>query len=77
MLHYTDHKETHTSQHIVSSVMSMYGWAKHGNSYHLVDTYLLSHETLKETVARCCEELQTTNPLLARDYYPTPPIKKK
>jgi len=66
---YTDHPEKYTSQHIVSSVMSMHGWAMHCNSYNLVNKHLLSNEKLKKTVARCCEELHTKNPLLALDYY--------
>jgi hypothetical protein len=66
---YTDHPEKYTSQHIVSSVMSMHGWAKHCNSYNLVNKHLLSNEKLKKTIARCCEELHTKNPILALDYY--------
>jgi hypothetical protein len=31
--------------------MSMHGWEKHCNSYHLVNKYLLSIKKIKKTVA--------------------------
>jgi hypothetical protein len=68
---YTDHPERYTSQHMVSSVMSMYGWAKHCNSYNLVNTYILSNKKLNCTFERCCLDLKIRNPLLGLNYYTT------
>jgi retron-type reverse transcriptase len=66
---FSNHPEKHSAQHIVSSVMSMYGWAKHCNSYNLQNKYLFSNEKLKETMEKSCLELQISNPMNTIDYY--------
>jgi hypothetical protein len=54
----------------------MHGWAKHCNSYILINKHLLSTNKLKKTIALCCEELHTKNPILALEYYPLKQKKK-
>lgn len=68
---FTDHPEKYPPLHIVSSVMSMYGWAKHCNSYNLVNKYLLSNEKLKEIINQCCTDLKINNPMNTLSYYTT------
>jgi hypothetical protein len=69
---YTDHPDKYTSQHIISSIMSMYGWAKHCNSYNLLNKYLFSNEKLNIIISGCCNDLKINNPLLGLDYYIKP-----
>jgi retron-type reverse transcriptase len=66
---FTDYPEQYNSQHIISSVMSMWGWAKHSNSYNLINKYIISNDKLNKTFGLCCDELKITNPLLNLKYF--------
>jgi retron-type reverse transcriptase len=51
-------------EHIISSLMSTYGWAKHCNTHNLLTKYLYDNERIKEIMAESCNVLGISNPLL-------------
>lgn len=50
-------------EHIVSSIMSMYGWAMHGDTHNLLSKYLYDNTRINAVMASCCNQISISNPL--------------
>jgi retron-type reverse transcriptase len=52
-----------TSEAIVSSIMSYYGWLKHCDSYHFLSKFILWNPAIYRIVWFACRSLEIENPL--------------
>jgi len=57
------HHEEMDPQHIISSVMSYYGWIKHCDGHNLVEKLIMKNEHLVRATDRASEKLGIRNPL--------------
>jgi hypothetical protein len=57
------HSEQYSPSHIISSIMSIYGWAIHCNSHNLLTKYLFENKKINEIVKDCSDQLKISNPL--------------
>jgi retron-type reverse transcriptase len=57
--------EHHVMQpdHIISSIMSYYGWIKHCDSYNLLNKYIISNQNLLDIVDAASSDMGIRNPL--------------
>ena len=51
-------------QHIISSIMSYYGWIQFCNGHHLLKKYILENDNLIEIMNEASKPLNITNPIL-------------
>ena len=59
----TEHHDELDPGHIISSIMSYYGWIKHADGYNLTKRYILENIELLAIMDRAAKEINIKNPI--------------
>lgn len=58
----TEHHDKLDPEHIISSIMSYYGWVCHADGYHLTRKYILENKELLAIMDKAAKDINIRNP---------------